>query len=158
MATIDDIGVPGQTMDTPPLTEWQAAIRDAVKAQQNGDVWTPWTPTPTACTLQASSCFYRATPGGLVSVTLTLTIATMGTNPQLTLPPGLTAASVQPISAMLFSAGTNYWPAIAYVGGNLQVYCHPTTAGGPQRSITATAPFTWKATDQLYISGSYRKA
>lgn len=30
MATIDDIGTPGSPLDTPPLTEWQAAVRDAI--------------------------------------------------------------------------------------------------------------------------------
>ena len=28
MATINDIGVPGQPLSTPPLTAWQAAVRD----------------------------------------------------------------------------------------------------------------------------------
>lgn len=32
MGTIDDIGVPGQPMNNPPLTEWQAAVRDALHA------------------------------------------------------------------------------------------------------------------------------
>lgn len=31
MATVDDIGVPGQPLSTPPLTAWQAAVRDRVK-------------------------------------------------------------------------------------------------------------------------------
>lgn len=30
MASINDIGTPGSPMDTPPLTEWQAAVRDAL--------------------------------------------------------------------------------------------------------------------------------
>lgn len=30
MASIADIGVPGQPLSTPPLTEWQAAVRDAI--------------------------------------------------------------------------------------------------------------------------------
>lgn len=32
MATIDDIGTPGAPLDSPPLTEWQAAVRDAIHA------------------------------------------------------------------------------------------------------------------------------
>lgn len=34
MATIDDIGVPGQPMNNPPLTPWQAAVRDELKAER----------------------------------------------------------------------------------------------------------------------------
>ena len=30
MATINDIGVPGQPMNNPPLTPWQAAVRDVL--------------------------------------------------------------------------------------------------------------------------------
>ena len=30
MATVDDIGTPGAPLSEPPLTEWQAAVRDAV--------------------------------------------------------------------------------------------------------------------------------
>lgn len=30
MATINDIGIPGQPLGTPPLTAWQAAVRDAL--------------------------------------------------------------------------------------------------------------------------------
>lgn len=30
MASVNDIGVPGQPMNTPPLTPWQAAVRDVL--------------------------------------------------------------------------------------------------------------------------------
>lgn len=34
--SIDGIGVPGQPLGTPPLTVWQAAVRDAIKANETG--------------------------------------------------------------------------------------------------------------------------
>lgn len=46
MATIDDVGVPGQPLSTPPLTEWQKAVRDAIKANQAGSTITLGTVTP----------------------------------------------------------------------------------------------------------------
>lgn len=30
MASVNDVGVPGQPLNTPPLTAWQAAVRDAL--------------------------------------------------------------------------------------------------------------------------------
>lgn len=46
MATIDDIGTPGAPLSTPPLTAWQAAVRDmltrpAFTASLPGDVAVP---------------------------------------------------------------------------------------------------------------------
>lgn len=44
MATINDIGTPGAPLSTPPLTGWQAAVRDALTVTQSavtlGGGWT----------------------------------------------------------------------------------------------------------------------
>lgn len=48
MATIDDVGIPGQPLSNPPLTAWQAAVRDAIKVNQTASAQQVITLTPSA--------------------------------------------------------------------------------------------------------------
>lgn len=158
MATIDDIGVSGQPLNNPPLTAWQAAVRDKLNAHDGGDTWNTYLPTPTNFTIQSSLMRYQVTPGGLVTISGQITIATMSTSPSFSLPPGLTSGVVLPLPFMITQTGSTLFPGIAYLGGGVALYCYPTTAGGAVRPITATAPFTWKAGDLLHFAGTYRAA
>lgn len=33
MGSVVDVGIPGNTLDNPPLTEWQKAVRDALNSE-----------------------------------------------------------------------------------------------------------------------------
>jgi hypothetical protein len=43
-------------------------------------------------------------------------------------------------------------------GPYLEVVCHATTAGNPDRIVTDTVPFTWGSTDVLMVQGRYEGA
>lgn len=56
MATLADIGIPGQPLGTPPLTAWQAAVRDAL---------TPLVSTMGALTPRAGWADYGSSYAGM---------------------------------------------------------------------------------------------
>lgn len=139
--------------------EWPAHSQALANKLEAADAWTVWTPAATNCVIKSADCRYQVTPGGLITLSMLVTITSMGTAPTLGMPPGLATAFSQPVSCALYSTGVNEWPGIAKVeGGQVWMFCHPTTAGASQRNIAAAAPFTWKTNDQIFISGTCRKA
>lgn len=105
MATVDDIGVPGQPLNTPPLTAWQAAVRDrlnstkataAVKAADQAGI------------ASGGSAGFTATLSGLrvgqfvvAIISNAFTVTTAATSYTQATPTGLTAvmAPVPPIGS-----------------------------------------------------------
>lgn len=158
MASINDIGTPGAWLNDPPLTEWQAAVRDKLNAHDVGDVWQVYIPTATNFTIQSSIMYYRLTPGGMVTIAGQVTIQTMGTSPSLSLPPGMTSPVLVPVPFLISQAGVTIHPGVAYLGAGIDMYVLPTTAGGGVRPISAVTPFAWKAGDILHVSATYPRA
>lgn len=56
MASINDIGVPGQPLNTPPLTEWQKAVRDVLGSD-----------TPLNARVKATNAVKTADTAGIAS-------------------------------------------------------------------------------------------
>lgn len=123
--------------------------------------WAAWTPTFTSMTVESASCFYQIAPSGLVSLTCSISVATMGSVPQISLPPGVTVAVAQPINFHMIdtSAGVMF-PGIGRIDlpNAIILMCDPTTAGAAARYLGPAAPFNWAAGDILMIAGSLKKA
>ena len=153
--SIDAIGVPGQPLNNPPLTVWQAAVRDTLHAFDNGDTAVPWTPTASGMVIKSSTCLFKRTPHKWVTVAAVIEITSMGSNPTFTLPAGMTVGAwTQPASLLITDLGTTYYQGTALVvGGDVQLFALP-AAGGPVRGITPTVPFTWANGDLVHVNGT----
>lgn len=154
--SIDAIGVPGQPLNTPPLTVWQAAVRDAIHAVEADlatDKWTAWTPTYTNLTVSAADARFRRTPGGMVDIDVHLTIATVTGHSSFSLPYAaqkrvMAACGLEDVSASAVHLG------IAIYAGPI-VYVQSIGANGLRTNLSASSPFTWAAGDLIHLTGSY---
>ena len=154
MGTIADIGVPGQPLKTPPLTAWQAAVRDMLNAQAASDAWTSWTPSITGATASVVDARYRRTRGGLLTVNASFTLTAVTGSFTFTLP---VAASKQANgTGMLSDAnGGTYWGLASVGAGTTVCYVYPMNAAGTYGAValtSATVPFTWEAGDKIHVS------
>lgn len=154
MATINDIGVAGQPLGTPPLTAWQAAVRDHL----NTDVWTSWIPTPTGFTVSSTDCRYRRTPGGLVTIDAHFTVATVTANSSFTLPvpPARRSFGTCVLEDNTPSSVAHLGLAYFATGGPCTVQWIGTN--GMRNVLTASTPFTWAAGDLIHVFAQYPAA
>lgn len=159
MATVNDIGVPGQPLSTPPLTAWQAAVRDALNANSDADTWKSWTPTIAGGTVSAVDAKYRRTPGGLLIFSMQATVATVTGNWSFTLPVNAVIRTVG--AAGLYPAG-GLWPGTWNVAANsalCNVYAHNVVGAYIKIvALSATIPAAWAAGDMIFVAGQYRVA
>ena len=159
MTTIADIGVPGQPLGSPPLTAWQAAVRDAINKVTGGDVWTSWTPSINGGTVSAADCRYLRTPGGLLTFDAHLTIATITGNFSFSLPTAVIPAKSYGTAALDDANGSNYL-GITRITGNPAATCGVYSLGTNSAwvPLAPTVPFTWVAGDAIHVTGQYRCA
>lgn len=134
--------------------------------------WTAYTPTWTGTTTNptlgngsfAGSAWLRIGKTVLFRIVLTMgSTTTYGSGQWVLTPPvaPVGGATVRvPNPADYYDTGNNAYPGYAafFTGGNLYLYCDPTTAGGASRAVGAAAPFTFGAGDQVVINGSYEAA
>ncbi len=163
MASINDIGTPGSPMDTPPLTEWQAAVRDNfnshagdINALIANDRWLPWTPTLTGGTASVVSCYYRRSSGGLVTIDAQFTIAAITGSLTFSLPvPVIGKSSTM---ALLTDSGSAFFDGVASLAASTATVYGTGGTGGALRMLTAAVPFAWAAGDAIGVFASYRAA
>lgn len=126
--------------------------------------WTSFTPSWTGLTLgtgatnTGSYCQIGKTVHFRVSVTLGTSPSVSGSPPVLTLPVSIVATGVAYIgSAVYVDEGTQTYVGFIDAYGALRVQgvggAYPTLA-----SVTSSIPFTWVATDKIYIYGVYEAA
>ena len=132
------------------------AITDALHAI--GDAWTAYTPALTGWTLgNGTISGAYAQTGELVRFRLKLILGTttvVSSNPTITLPVNAIAAR-----AFAFAAGAYRVSTTTHYG--LDAMNH--AVGGivvkdGANNLSTTAPFSWAATDELYVSGEYEAA
>jgi hypothetical protein len=153
MALITDIGVPGQPLNDPPLTEWQAAVRDALLGLQSGSEGT-LTPSSGFAAYGGVYGAPRVTRNGpLVAVEAMLkptadTAWTVGQNRQV----GSLPAGFWPVAQVIV-------PAVCYTGAGTVVsgYAYVGTTGAI--AFVAGAAFTTPAaTGFISIMATFRGA
>lgn len=149
---INAIGVPGQPLGTPPLTVWQAAVRDHL----NTDKWIAWTPTFSGFTVSSSDARFRRTPGGLVDIDVHLTVATVTGHSSFSLPyasqkRAMGACGLEDVSAVAVYLGIAIYASTV-------VYVQSIGANGIRTNLTPTSPFTWQPGDLIHLTGSYAAA
>lgn len=153
--------------DTTTVPTNLATYRDALKGAS--EAWTAFTPTWTGVTANPAlgngsftgTAYARVNK--LVHFRIVLTMGsttTYGTGQWIFTPPVAPVAVATnriPFLADLYDAGVNAYHGVAnfFTGGNLYLYCDPTTAGNPLRGVAAAAPFTWGTGDQVVIAGTY---
>lgn len=160
MATIEDIGTPGQPLAVPPLTEWQAAVRDAITETSDADAWIGWTPAVAGGTVTSSSCFYHRSRGGLVTVSIHLTLSAVSGSMTIAVPVPALAPGKDVLPTLLTDAATAIHAGLSTVtsAGVVTVYAAGGAAGGAARALSPTVPFTWMTGDMIDISGTYHAA
>jgi len=126
MATVADIGTPGAPMDSPPLTEWQAAVRDALTPLQGLVV-------PTAPWAGVGALYCTRAPGivtieGALTHTAGLAVAVGTTYTVGTVPAGFRPTVARSAAATVWSGSAYVAPCVADV-----------TPGGALRFIFTTA-------------------
>lgn len=155
--------------DTTTVSAALGTYRDALKGAS--EAWTAFTPTWTAATTNpvlnngsfSGSAYARVNK--LIHFRIVLTMGsttTYGTGQWILTPPvaPVGGAVRVPFLADAYDSGVNAYHAWAtmFTAGSLYVYCDPTTAGNPARSVTVTTPFSWGTGDQLVINGTYEAA
>lgn len=154
--------------DVPDVPYWLQQITQAVDAL--GAAWTAYTPTWTASTppvigngsidaaylLIGKLAFFRCK----ITMGSTTTFGSGQWNIGMPYPPKTDKIRFADSQAYDSSANA-YYPAAAMWNnpGSLSVLWTPgTTAGGPDRAINATTPFTWAQSDQMIVRGLYERA
>jgi hypothetical protein len=153
VATIDDIGTPGSPLSTPPLTEWQDAVRDKFNL---AETWTSWTPTLSGFTASVLACAYTRR-GTLVTITVKATVATVTGDVMFTLP----------VNAHADQVGAGWGAARCVVAAStyhMFVYCSAVDkvsvrvggTNGLSAGITASVPGVWTAGNTINFTVTYR--
>lgn len=160
VATIADIGVPGQPLSTPALTAWQAAVRDLLNKHAAADVWTAYTPTITGGTASATDCRYQRTPGGRVTLNGTVTLSTVTGSLLIGLPVAATKEA-HGICYIQDADGQAYLGLARIPAGGSTATVYVLGAAGSYATIaliSATVPHTWAAGDKASINLIYQCA
>lgn len=144
-------GTPTQPLSNPSLSAWAAQVQD-------GDKWTPWTPTITGGTVSATDCRYQRTAGGLVTVDIHLTVATITGTPTVSLPVTPTKTKTAAAAGLEDVSATAIYLAQAQVRNTPIIAFYLIGTNGGQASITATAPFTWAPGDLIHALLSFQAA
>jgi hypothetical protein len=121
--------------------------------------WTAYTPTLTNTTAPITVARYVKI-GKTVHfyVALTLTGAQVTGLPGITLPPfAMLSTNSGTFEVKLIDAGLVY-PGVGVAGTTSRIDCYVANAGGLYVQVLAPTnivPFTWAATDQIIVSGTY---
>jgi hypothetical protein len=156
VATINDIGVPGQPLGTPPLTEWQDAVRNAIQTQQDEAAFYPWSPSFTNMTVSTSDCVYRKS-GDFVVALGSLTISAITGTPTLTLP--FAPARISNGIVWFSPAGLHHTGMIRCGTGTTSATLWAVDASaayGKLVQISATIPATWASGNLIQFEISYQ--
>lgn len=155
--------------DTTTVPTNLATYRDALKGA--ADAWTAYTPTWTATSVNPAigngsftgSAYMRVNKLVTFRIVLNYGSTTSGGTGQW-----LLALPVTPINAgrpsfiadMLDTGVNNYTGRLVITAGSItaQLLTAGTSAGGPDRAVSATVPFTFGTGDQLTITGTYEAA
>lgn len=124
--------------------------------------WTSYTPTLTNTTAPITFARYCKV-GKLVifSVLLTLTGAQVTGAPGITLPVAARAAYSGNFYGMFDDTGSASWSVIPIMENTTKVDLYAANAAVSYvtpAGVSATVPFTWAATDKIYLSGTYEAA
>lgn len=124
--------------------------------------WTSYTPTLGNMTGTAAAAYQVI--GETVNVRFRLTVATMGSTPNLSLPINAVDTSAEFLDGQVMFAdvsGGTYWPGLLRRTNASAVDLYSVLASGTygqMGAVTATAPFTWAASDIISANFAYRRA
>ena len=124
--------------------------------------WTAYTPTLTNTTAPITVARYVKIGKTIhFYVVLTLTGAQVTGLPGIALPPfAMLSTGAGNFEVKLIDAGVIY-PGVGVAGTTARVDCYTSNAAGLYIQVLATTsivPFTWAATDQIIVSGTYESA
>lgn len=143
--------------------------RDALKAltEASGTYSVAWTASAGTPAVGNGTLTGRYAQSGkwvdfLIELTFgsTTTMGTAGSTQRFTLPATPRSSARHRFLGSLYDSGTADYPAFFRwsSSGYLEVMCHATTAGNPDRTVTNTVPFTWATGDVLMVQGRYEAA
>jgi hypothetical protein len=152
MASINDIGVPGQPLATPPLTAWQAAVRDKLN---NADVWQTYAPTVGGAAYSSLQAWW-ARSGNVVIVSIKATVSSVSGAISFGTPKPADPANVGAGLgvARMICAGGNYFGMVS-LSGTSTLAVDSFGANGVRVVITPTVPATWAAGNTITFVVSY---
>lgn len=155
MATIDDIGTPGAPLSTPPLTEWQAAVRDSLK----GPPWQPWSPTLAGFTASAVDCVYRRTHDGLVVAIGAFTVSAVTAASTFTLPVAATRQAIGELQIDLAGYQFTGWVRVSAGSSSAYLIVHYAAADYTRRVyVSPGVPATWAPNTPMTFNIVYQCA
>lgn len=162
MASINDVGVAGQPLGTPPLTPWQKAVRDALNGSDltvdariaKGAPWAQWTPTTGGAVYSAVNAWW--TKADVVKVVVKATVTSVSGDLSFTLPaqahPDVVGSAIG--TARLISNGAAYF-AFVYLAGTTTANVRLHGTNGVLTTISPTIPNTWKVGDLVMFTAWY---
>lgn len=162
MGSVNDIGVAGKPLNQPPLTAWQAAVRNAFNSSDltvdariaKGAPWAQWTPTLAGAAYSAVAAWWAKTT--FVHLTVKATVTSVSGDISFTLPTPAHADAVGSAigTARLVSNGAGYF-AHVYLGGATTLFVRCAGVMGQITAISPTVPNTWKVGDLIMFTASY---
>jgi hypothetical protein len=147
------------------LTSGVSGVLPVANGGVDQTAWASWTPTFTNLTLGNGTVVSKyKTIGKTIFFQVLVTLGTtssMGTDPFMTLPvTGATAPSAQFEIAVgrIRDVGTTQYDMTVWMSSTTTITMKAVASGGAYTAITATAPHTWAATDQILFQGFYESA